>query len=85
MSSKSLLTDSQKRVALEKGLKANVLDPKQRLLVEYLKLRFETALTRWISGVETADPERLRGEMACLKDLIQILSNSKLELFEGDV
>jgi hypothetical protein len=41
-------------------------------------------MTKWLAGVEQADPERLRGEAACLKDLIQILSDTQLEYIEGD-
>lgn len=80
-----LLQDRQKKIALEKAIKNHSLDAHQRLIVDYLKIRFNSVLTRWMAGVEQADPERLRGEAACLKDLIQILSNAQLEQFiEGD-
>ena len=83
MSNRPLL-DSQKKHRLEKLIRSNKLSAEQTRIVEYLKLRFSTAMTRWLSGVEQADPERLRGEAACLKDLIQILSDTQVEYIEGD-
>ena len=74
---------SQKKNKLKTLIKSHAMSADQKVLIEYLKMCFEDSLTKWLAGVD-ADPERLRGEMACMKELIQILSNSKFELFEGD-
>ena len=78
------LCDSQKQALLEKSIRGYALSAEQKIVVDYLKMRFSSVLTKWLAGVEQADPERLRGEAACLKELIQILSNAPMELVEGD-
>lgn len=75
---------SQQRVALEKIIRSKEHMPDQKQIVHYLKAWFEDDMVKWVAGVESVNPERLRGEMACLKTMIEILSDSKLELFEGD-
>lgn len=85
MSSKQVLRDSQRKGALEKMIRSNALSSENKIITEYLKLRFEDIITKWTVGIEQADPERLRGEAACLKGLIQILSNeTQFSVFKGD-
>lgn len=69
---------------LEKAIRANATSLDQKKVVEYMKLLLNRDLIQWMSGVESRDPERLRGEAAILKDLIQILSDTQFELDEGD-
>ncbi len=83
MSNKPLL-DSQKKIALEKAIRSHSMSADQQIIIEYLRLRFSNVLTKWMAGADQANPERLRGEAACLKELIKILSNAQVELLEGD-
>lgn len=79
------LRDSHKILRLEKAIKSNHMDANQLLVIQYLKLLLKIHLENWVAGRETVDVERLRGEAACLRNLISILTNSKeLEFFEGD-
>lgn len=75
---------SQKRVALEKSIRSKSQQPDQQHIIKYLQIWFNDDLTQWIHSSESKHPEQLRGEMACLKNIIEILSDSKLELFQGD-
>ena len=77
------LRSSKRKSLLEKSIRSHAVSAEQKVIVEYLRLLFDTALTKWMAGVEI-DHERLRGEAALLKELIQILSNAPLELVEGD-
>lgn len=78
------LRDSQKKVALEKMIKSNALSTENKLIIELLKFKLSDVLTRWMAGVDKEDAEGFRCEAACLRDLIQILSNAPLELVQGD-
>ena len=85
MSNNRPLRDSQRKSALEKVIRSNYLSTENKLITEYLKLKFEDILVKWTSNVDNVDPEQLRGEAACIKNLIQILSNeTQLALFKGD-
>lgn len=75
---------SQQLKQLEKGIRSNCFDEKQRNINVYVTEQFNLTLNKILTSSDSSEIMRLTGALTAYKNMINILSNAELSILNGD-